>query len=660
MTEEPTQDIQSQLREMPFPQGLPTPANTQHLMELPDPSQTDWAQKRMERLEAEITTPAFQHASKATIQQLRQMVTVGGIFPANARNLIRERASILEQERFPSELFQIHRTDLPAQTALAEMDYSPLDYLASSMPGATLFPLKAIQRMQYTRERNKTRDEDPLTLREKYRMGLMQVITKLNQNSYDVKTLRGVTAPADIIEIVEAATLCHGDPDKENMFIRVLSTQLRIKIDTYNRAIRAKTGNPEAESFTSQELEELIHPENIRYLMKRIAEISGEWVETRKAPAEVLPIRPNLQFYADLIKRNPFWFARLSSEEIKKRCMELEALLEENVGDQTCAVMTTNAKYYLKDKRPTRYDPYLSRPFAAIAEERVEQEIRQLVETSEDMFRDALQGGTYVPGMAGLIDAISEAVKEMMDKMQEKVRQKKAEKTGAVETNEEAEAAAEQAEEKNDDNILYFPEQGRQKNTPPQKAENDQEKELGWQLAKLTELTALVSRSVSPELIGRFHNILRRILEAQINEMVSNAKNGTKTMNTGDIYAAGKEAQKLYPMFRLFSRIHGEEKARQLIDSIIEEKLGTLTDDEFAKLYADMFRNTVLQGRQVFSQFILAAEFTAPGYPGRLIKNRLPCARTRLIALLIRRPELFHENFVKMGIAQFKKENAEN
>lgn len=652
MTEEPTQDIQSQLREIPFSQELRAPANTQHLIQPRDPSQTDWALKRMERLEAEIATPAFQYANPATIRQLRQMVAVGGIFPANARNLIRERARILHNENFPPELFQIRRADLPVQTGPDHLVYSPLDYLASSMPGATLFPLKAIQRMQYTRERNKTHDEDPLTLREKYRTGLMQVITKLNPNSYDVKTLRGVSSPHDIAEIIETATACFGDPAKEEMFIQVLTNQFRIKIDTYNRAIRAKTGNPEAESFTSQELEELIHPENIRYLMKRIAETSGKWVEARKAPAEVLPIRPNLQFYADLIKRNPFWFARLSAEEIKKRCMELEALLEENVGDQTWAVMTTNAKYYLKDKRPTRYDPYLSRPFTAIAEERVEQEIRQLVETSEDMFRDALQGGTYVPGMAGLIDAISEAVKEMMDKMQEKVRQKKAEKTGAVETNEEAEAAAEQAEEKNDDNILYFPEQGRQKNTPP--------KELGWQLAKLTELTALVSRSVSPELIGRFHNILRRILEAQINEMVSNAKNGTKTMHTGDIYAAGKETQKLYPMFRLFSRIHGEQKARQLIDSVIEEKLGTLTDDEFAKLYADMFNNTAMQGRQTFSQFILPPEFVAPGTDKMMIPNRLPVARRRLLGMLIQRPELFHENFVKMGLAQFKKENTEN
>ena len=652
MSEEPTQDIIIQFSEANLPPEMRTAANTQRPAIIPPPSQDGWAQKRMERLEAEIATPAFQYASEATLLQLRQMVTVGGIFPANARNLIGARARILEAENFPSELFRIRRSDLQEQTGPAHLAYSPLDYLASSMPGATLFPLKAIQRMQYSRERNKTRDEDPITLREKYRMGLMQVITGLNSSSYDVKTLRGVTAPADIIEIVEAATFCYGEPAKEEMFIRVLSNQLQIKIDTYNRAIRAKTGKPEAESYTSQELGELIRPENIRYLMKRIAETSREWVEARKQPAEILPLRPNLQFYADLIKRNPFWFTRLSSQEMKKKCGELEALLEEYVDIQTCERMTTNANHYLKDNRPTRYDPYLTRPFAAIAGEKVEKEIQGLVQMSEDMFEDAIQGGTYVPDMANLMDTISEAMKELIDKIQERARQQKAGKTEAVETNEEAEAAAEQAEEKTDDNILYFPERGRQENTPP--------KELGWQLAKLTELTIMVSRSVSPELVGRFHNILRRILETQINEMVSNAKNGAKPMSTGDIYAVGKEGKKLSPMFRLFSRIHGEEKALQLIDSVIEEKLGNLTDEEFAKLYADMFTNTAMQGRQVFAQFILPAEFVAPGTDKMMIPNRLPVTRRRLLDLVIQRPELFHERLVKMGRERFMKENVEN
>lgn len=636
--------------------GYSAGENTQNDSQPLTPAE-QWEFTRMARLGKEIKTPEFNHVSEATIGQLQEMVIKGKIVPMNARNLIVQRARILQQEGLPADVFKIRRSDLPVQSAPRELDYSPLDYLAASTPGATLFPLRAIQRMQYTRARKAKSDMDPLTMREQYRQGLLQIVTGMNRNSYDVKTLRGVSSPEDIIEIVESINLCAGDPMKEEMFIKVLTNQLQVKIDAYDKAVRQRTNNPEAQSNTSRELRELIEPENIRHLMRQITLTTKEWFATRKPDAEVLPLRPDLAHYDRMIKQNPYWFARVPGPELAARCKEFEQLATQNIDDQVVSRLTTDTARYIQGNRPTRYDPYLSRPFAEIAKEKVEIYLQDILQTTEGMYENALSGGSQVPIFSKLIDELGKAFVEFLEKAEKKKtelkkRAEKKEETGDV-LDDEVAADTESANENS--NVFYLSDL--KKPEPVMVEDTGMERQLSWQLAKLTDLTNLVSKGVSPELMRRFHNIVRRIAESTIAEMVQNSIGPDSKVKTDDFYAIAKDYSKLYGLFRLMARIHDEETSRKLIDSIIEEKLGALSDDEFAGMYARMFENTCLNGRQTFSQFILPQQFRAPGYD-MMISNRLPNARVRLVTLLTQRPELFHPNFVKMGQRQLEKDEA--
>lgn len=596
------------------------------------PSEAELQQKKMERLRSECFAQSGEYVPPVTMRLMEGLVEDDKIFPANAVKLVNDRTRILRWEKVPPDVFRIGRANLPKCTADPALDYSPVDYMAAVYPGGQIFPLRAIPRIQKDRAKAELRGTDPIELREMYRKGLVQVLTGMNPKSADVRKLRGVSSPYDLMALIEVANECVGNPLKEELFEKVVRVRLKRKADFYNECV-AEMSEGRNPSKTSQEIYELIEPENLKFVIEKLKEVAGGWAESRGKKANVIPLSPNLGFYLDWFKKDPFWFAPLSDDEVKRHIATFESLFDEELdfvfqSQPATTGLALSRKVAGSKSSIDLVQPFLTQPVVEKVNAVMEKTVEELLNFLESLFKGSLEDGGKITHFERMIDEFVDFAADEKSSSQKPQKGRK--------------PVEDDVEEPSDDMAEVIDIFSRPGVASEQQSEGSNqeifEKFVTLKLVTLNKLQRNIDPSLASKFRDRFRSLHREIAQRTLKKFLVTEKD----FSINDFYGVYIPGSKLSKIHNLLRVSYPDDEARKFLWSLIEAEFEELPDDDFIEIYDSMYKSAPQAGP--ISANVLAETHTRKDI-AEPMPNVLPNARKRLIGLLESCPEKFSERW---------------
>ena len=606
-------------------------------MEMPTPDQI--RAKQHQRLDRDLDPEGVgKFVAPSVLAQLHKLVDTNQIYPANAVKYLRTRSEIFSRAELPAPLLQTTREQLPKKTAADEVDYSPVDYLATVFRGAPLFPLIVMAKIQRWKAGENDKEMDPIVRREAARKGLLshtRSLTKLDPRAADVRMLRGASYPLDVIGLVKAASRCEESDKKRALFKNVARTRLRAKAERYGG------------KHTATELHELTEEENLDFILTQLHSQANEWVDENYPPeASVSNIGDlKLEDYLRVFESNVFWFADWPDEQIEKYLDDFEVTFRQYIRGALFWERGRKIKNYasliLKSESKVNYiEMYLGKPVREIIEEEATAAVGEEINSIRVVFEDTLAGGDFPEWIVGIVEDV---IKEFeAGKDEQEVPEAKAKK-------EEVKGEDVDVNDEKDNVVELFPAQKEIAEAAADVLEEDTTRK-DRNLAIIINQLIRSLEFIPDEMQQRFFQLCHRIADAYITETISNPD---VHIDTGDLLSSYKKYTKFYDLFKVYRRMFGEQKARTTINRLIDTSINELPDEEFAEVYNRIWRNhgPATFARQVFSETYM--------WVGAEQTNSLPASRARVVGLMEKQPGLFDEKLLSTFQRWKQKQDAE-
>ncbi len=587
------------------------------------PSQEQMDAMRLERLNRTFLKEQEPYVSQTAKQMFRKMVVEERVMPVNAIAFVKRQADVLHGVGFPTTLTTLGRVDFPVQTAPADSDYSPIEYLSTVYPGDTIFPLRQRAQIQRAAAATAVDGMDPIVRRELARKGLLgyeKTKTKLDPKMLDVRLYRGASSPEHMIGVTVAAARCAGSATKRELFERVVRTQFQRRSESYQETVQSYS--EDSVSRAAQELQELCAPENITFLLDRISQDAGSWVEqTFSHEPPVIPFGElEVEQICDIFEQDIFWFADWSEEEVQNLVSSFRDAVSSRVMLALIHEDRKTVPGYIEaafpEKRALRFIELYLGSLDDIVEPLVEAHVTEMVREWADWLHVTMQGSTLAADLDRYVREVFGELMEARDAGEELLK--------------------EAANSSFPDNVVAFP---KKKTTPEESKSN---------FASMKENLALLLTYVGDQLAitppkyrARFFGVVQHLSRAYVKLMLRGEQQSTLT--TSDLYSAYRswtDMQSVYRLFRLVTQ--DDERGHDAVSAVIDDEIATMPDDEFVRLYESMYAN---HGAATFGVKIFSETYSWGGKDG--YANSLPRARDRLVALCENSPELFSGEFYK-------------